>query len=104
MGQFNALSRRPIYCTKCKKSFKGGISSRHYRLGCSKTKRIDKLRRCRHCRREITLSNIKRHEVKCDASHNNLTTIQQINNNDDKNNDKNNTWQQWQKNSHDLVW
>ena len=68
MGQFNANSRRSIYCDRCKRTFKGGISSRHYRKGCSKHPKDIKVKRCNYCKRFISSSNWKRHQDKCDAN------------------------------------
>jgi hypothetical protein len=68
MGHFKSNSRQPIYCEKCKRTFKGGISSRHYRKGCSKQIHEITYKECKYCKRTISSNNLKRHQDKCDAN------------------------------------
>lgn len=61
--------RKEVRCDDCGNWFKGGRSSSHFRRICSGKKREVIKEKCIKCNREISKSNLKRHENVCGRKH-----------------------------------
>ena len=62
--------RKEKQCEICKDWFKCGISNNHFRKECNGKGKINvKISKCKKCNRDISMSNLKRHEIVCGEKH-----------------------------------